>query len=76
MAKKKCSHCNGTGKVTDHEKLGAQLQRLRLKAGLTLREVSASLKISIGYLSDLEHGRRPWTITKVEFYRRAIGLNA
>lgn len=76
MSKKNCPHCNGTGKVTDHAKLGARLQRKREKAGLTLREVGNAMGISIGYLSDLEHGRKPWTITKVEFCRRAIGLSA
>lgn len=72
MSKKNCPHCNGTGKVTDHAKLGARLQRQRNRAGLTLREVAKAMGISVSYLSDLEHGRKLWTITKVEFYRQAI----
>lgn len=76
MSKKNCPHCNGTGKVTDHAALGAKLQRRRINAGLTLREVSKAMGISLSYLSDMEHGRKAWTVTKVEFYKRAIGQAA
>jgi len=76
MTTKKCPKCNGTGTVTDYAALGAEHQRMRIAASLTLREVAEIMGISIGYLSDLEHGRKSWTIAKTEAYRRAIGAQA
>jgi len=37
--------------------LGDVLRRLRIRQGRTLREVSASARVSIGYLSEVERGR-------------------
>ena len=38
--------------------LGDVLRRLRLRQGRTLREVSASARVSLGYLSEVERGRK------------------
>ena len=38
--------------------LGDALRRLRLRQGRTLREVSASARVSLGYLSEVERGRK------------------
>lgn len=38
--------------------LGAEITRLRMKAGLTLRRVAELVDISAAYLSDIEHDRR------------------
>ena len=38
--------------------LGDVLRRLRVRQGRTLREVSASARVSIGYLSEVERGRK------------------
>ena len=37
--------------------LGDVLRRLRIRQGRTLREVSASARVSLGYLSEVERGR-------------------
>lgn len=39
---------------------GGSLKELRLAVGLTLREVSSLADVSISYLSDIEHGRKPF----------------
>ena len=38
--------------------LGDVLRRLRVRQGRTLREVSASARVSLGYLSAVERGRK------------------
>lgn len=38
--------------------LGDVLRRLRIRQGRTLREVSASARVSLGYLSEVERGRK------------------
>jgi transcriptional regulator with XRE-family HTH domain len=38
--------------------LGDALRRLRLREGRTLREVSAAARVSLGYLSEVERGRK------------------
>ena len=38
--------------------LGEVLRRLRLRQGRTLREVSASARVSLGYLSEVERGQK------------------
>jgi transcriptional regulator with XRE-family HTH domain len=38
--------------------LGDVLRRLRMRQGRTLREVSASARVSLGYLSEVERGQK------------------
>jgi transcriptional regulator with XRE-family HTH domain len=38
--------------------LGDVLRRLRVRQGRTLREVSATARVSLGYLSEVERGRK------------------
>src|SRR5690349_23381723 len=38
--------------------LGDVLRRLRLRQGRTLREVSATARVSLGYLSEVERGQK------------------
>ena len=40
------------------EFLGAELRRVRLLQGRTLRDVSASASVSLGYLSEVERGEK------------------
>jgi len=55
-----CSHCSGAGRVFDAKAIGEAMRRRRERANLTLREVAAELKISIGYLGDRESGRKQY----------------
>ncbi len=38
--------------------LGAEIRRLRLEAGITLRGLAAKVEVSAAHLSDIEHDRR------------------
>lgn len=38
--------------------IGDELRRLRQDQGRTLRDVSASARVSLGYLSEIERGRK------------------
>jgi transcriptional regulator with XRE-family HTH domain len=38
--------------------VGAALRRIRLDRGLTLREVAATARVSMPYLSEIERGRK------------------
>jgi transcriptional regulator with XRE-family HTH domain len=38
--------------------LGSSLRRVRLRQGRTLRDVSAAARVSLGYLSEIERGRK------------------
>lgn len=38
--------------------LGSEVRRLRLEAGLTLRGLAGTLRVSAAHLSDIEHDRR------------------
>ena len=40
-----------------HE-LGDELRRLRLRQGRTLRQVSSTARVSLGYLSEVERGQK------------------
>jgi transcriptional regulator with XRE-family HTH domain len=40
------------------EALGEELREVRLRKGLTLREVAAKALVSLGYLSEVERGRK------------------
>ncbi|GAA1927793.1 hypothetical protein GCM10009737_32030 [Nocardioides lentus] len=43
--------------VFRHE-LGQVLRRLRTERGMTLRQVSAAARVSLGYISEVERGRK------------------
>jgi hypothetical protein len=67
-AKKVCPRCHGTGYLHDYEDLGKRMNLLRKKSGRSLKFVSTQIRVSEGYLSDMERGARPWTpdlMTKV-----------
>lgn len=67
-----CAKCDGTGRVTDHTALGADFQQKRRAAGYTLRQIASLMGISIGYLSDLEHGRKHWSLRQRVEYLSAL----
>jgi transcriptional regulator with XRE-family HTH domain len=54
----KCKHCHGTGVAPDWKRLGAELRRRRMAAGMSLRLVSREGGCSAAHLSDMEYGRR------------------
>ena len=46
------------GSLLLRESLGAVLRAERMRRGLTLRELSARARISLGYISELERGQK------------------
>jgi len=71
-AARPCPRCGGLGVVRDDVICGEAMQRLRLAAGVVLREAAAVMGLSVGYISDLEHGRKPWSNDRIEEYVRAV----
>lgn len=66
---KLCRCCGGTGHVLD----GEHARKLRKKAGLTLREVSEQMGVSIVYVSDLERGSRAFNGDTTGSFLKAVG---
>ena len=54
--------------------LGDVLRRLRIRQGRTLREVSASARVSLGYLSEVERGRKEASSEVLAAAAHALGL--
>ena len=57
--KKTCPRCGGTGVVDNDRERGQFFRGLRIESGLAQREVARRTGFSVGYICDLEHGRRP-----------------
>ena len=72
VALKPCSHCDGDGVEWDHMDIGARMQQIRKDAGLRLRDVAGLMRLSVGYISDLEHGRKNWSERLINFYIAAV----
>lgn len=68
-----CPRCGGSGRIADPAATGALFRGARQKLGLSLREVARRSGFSVGYLCDLELGRRAWTLKAQRQIGRAIG---
>ncbi|NHC13111.1 helix-turn-helix transcriptional regulator [Motilibacter sp. E257] len=55
--------------------LGATLRRARHEQGKTLRDVAAAADVSIGYLSEIERGRKEPSSEVVAAVCAALGLS-
>jgi len=66
-----CPKCKGRGAIPDPKQVGAMNRIIRLKAGLSLREVARRMRFSASYISDLELGRRPWNSSVRRAFWRA-----
>ncbi len=54
--------------------LGDALRRMRLRQGRTLREVSASARVSLGYLSEVERGQKEASSELLAAICTALGI--
>jgi transcriptional regulator with XRE-family HTH domain len=54
--------------------LGDALRRMRLRQGRTLREVSASARVSLGYLSEVERGQKEASSELLAAICSALGM--
>jgi transcriptional regulator with XRE-family HTH domain len=66
-----CPRCGGSGTVLDDKKMGAFMRSIRIKSGLSGRELARRMGVSAAYLSDLELGRRGWNEERRAKYRKA-----
>lgn len=55
-----CPTCNGSGTIRDERAFGRLMQARRMAAKATLGKVAKRMELSVGYISDLEHGRKRW----------------
>lgn len=67
-----CHYCAGTGVEIDHIKLGSTARKARCDAGIALRRMAAEMKITPSFLSDLERGRRNWTVERIGKFREVM----
>jgi len=67
-----CERCAGTGKEIDDISTGAAMRLLRKKSGRTLIQVAAEMDYSVSFISDLEFGKRHWTNTTIESYKKSL----
>lgn len=70
-----CPRCMGTGSNSVHLKTGSDFKERRKSAGVSMREIAKSAKWSIGYISDLEQGKRLWTSARIARYETALTKN-
>ena len=60
--------------VLMREMLGQTLRELRMAEALTLREVSAAARVSLGYLSEVERGQKEASSELLEAITSALGV--
>lgn len=65
-----CKRCNGNGVEPDQKAIGLAMRRLRIKAGIGLREMARQVGLTHGFLSQLETGQRRWSKYMTDFYRK------
>lgn len=58
--------------VIDHAATGAAFRQFRVSQKVSLRQLADLVGISAAYLSDLELGRRQWTVEKEDAFRRVL----
>lgn len=70
-----CPHCQGTGRAGafDDATIGLSVSAIRRRHDLTAKDVATVLGCSPQYLSDLERGRRAWSLDLVRRYKQAVG---
>lgn len=57
-----CDKCKGKGVLPDQQALGHKMRRKRQRRGMSLTETAVRMGFSKAYVSDLERGRRAWSI--------------
>ena len=68
----KCQNCFGTGYEPDQAVVGRKMRKLRVKSGFQIAPLAHAMGISPSYLSDLERGRRDWTLTLRKRFTAAV----
>lgn len=68
----RCPHCGGSGEVLNSVAIGNKIRDLRKEMGITMWLLAKKLGLSVSYLSDLELGRRVWTMGKFHRHLEAM----
>lgn len=55
-----------------HKETGATARAARQARFISLRAMARRLKVSAAYVSDLELGKRNWSMTKIRAYEKAL----
>jgi transcriptional regulator with XRE-family HTH domain len=55
-----------------HKETGAAARLARQARFISLRAMARRLKVSAAYVSDLELGKRNWSIDKIRAYEKAL----
>lgn len=63
-----CDKCNGSGVILEVNP--AKLREIRVKAGLSLRDLAERGDLTAPYLSDVERGRRNFTPRLEKLYAK------
>lgn len=58
--------------IIEHTETGAEARRQRQNKGVSLRALGRAMGISAPYLSDLERGRRNWTIKRMRHFEHTL----
>jgi hypothetical protein len=68
------NHCLKTVEVrkVDNAALGYMMRKLRQTQGVSLRYVARQMDLSAPYVSDMELGRRNWTVERVESFLKSL----
>lgn len=67
-----CQRCAGTGVEPDPTATGNEMRKLREASGKSLRQVAEAMDISAPYLSDLELGRRGWSLKRILSFKKTV----
>lgn len=58
--------------AVDHEATGIYYAMLRMQRKIKQKDIASSMGIKQQYVSDLEHGRKPWTQKTADKYAKAL----
>ncbi len=69
-----CKHCEGTGQKQNNKRVGAQLKKARIDAGIGMRSMADSMRLSHSYVCLLEMGRRNWRPSLIKRYIEVVAV--
>ena len=69
---KTCSRCDGTGLEYDNPDFAENARQQRRMAEISLRKLAVEMKVSVGYLSELERGKRKPSLKIQENFEKSL----
>lgn len=62
-------------KTEDYEKLGSRVKELRIKMNLTQAQVASALKVTPGYISNVENNRTAMSLRVLIYYAKLMNIS-